>query len=249
MPLTLTQPCSWTFLMLLLSNLLLWEGVASTPMNISDAGLSEVSLKDLVKNALILAENISDLATDMRREFFFNKYSSRIFNQIMLNLQWDVNKGKILKHCHILPIESPSTIEEFRKKLFEDILNTTLLILRDWKDPLKYLVKQLHSMPGVPDVILSMAEAIEDQHKIFLEHMMKIVPKVNPAIQENEATRVWLDVRALQITDKRTQFLALYMFSLCLQLDLRVVEYYVHLLKCLHVDGDICFYPTRSTPS
>lgn len=55
--------------MLLLSNLLLWEGVASAPMNISDAGLSEVSLKDLVKNALILAENISDLATDMRREF------------------------------------------------------------------------------------------------------------------------------------------------------------------------------------
>ncbi|XP_075827281.1 prolactin-7D1-like [Microtus pennsylvanicus] len=233
MPLTLTQPCSsGTFLMLLLSNLLLWEGVASVPMNISDADLSEVSLKDLLKNALRLAENISDLATDMRREF-------------MLSLQWDVKMGKVLKHCHILPIESPRTVEEFKKKLSEDILNTTLLILRDWKDPLKYLVKQLNAMPGVPDVILSMAETIEDQYKIFLEHIMKIVPKVNPAIQENEASRVWLDVRALQITDEETQFFALYMFSLCLQLDLQVVEYYVHLLKCLHVDGDICFFPTR----
>lgn len=58
-----------TFLMLLLSSLLLWEGVAPAPMNISNTGLSEVSLKDLLENATILSENISDLARDMRLEF------------------------------------------------------------------------------------------------------------------------------------------------------------------------------------
>ncbi|XP_041911263.1 prolactin-7D1-like [Arvicola amphibius] len=189
-----------TFPMLLLSNLLLWEGMASAPMNISDAGLSEVSLKDLLENAIILAENISDLATDMRLEFF------------------------------------------------EDLLNMILLILRDWKDPLKHQVTQLGAMPGVPDVILSMAKAIEDQHKIFLEHIMKIVPKVNPAIQENEDSPVWSPLGSLQTTDERIQVFALYMFSLCLQLDLQIVEYYLRLLKCLHINGDICFFQSRGTP-
>lgn len=55
--------------MLLVSNLLLWEKVTSAPMNISEAGLSEVSLKDLFDNATILSENITKLATDMRMEF------------------------------------------------------------------------------------------------------------------------------------------------------------------------------------
>ncbi|XP_057643045.1 prolactin-7D1-like [Chionomys nivalis] len=166
--------------MLLLSSLLLWEKVASVPVNISDTGHSEVSLKDLFKNATLLAENISDLARDLRREF-------------MLSLQWNMEMGKVLKHCHILPIESPSTVEELRKNVFEDLLNTTLLILRDWKDPLKYLVKQLNAMPGVPDVILSMAKDIEDQHKIFLEHIMKIVPKMLELNKDEENMPKMLD--------------------------------------------------------
>lgn len=55
--------------MLLVSNLLLWEKVASAPMNVSEAGLSKVSLKDLFDNATALAENITELATEMRLEF------------------------------------------------------------------------------------------------------------------------------------------------------------------------------------
>ncbi|EGV91586.1 Prolactin-7A2 [Cricetulus griseus] len=55
--------------MLLVSNLLLSEKVASMPMNVSEAGRSEVSLKDLFDNATILSENITKLSTDMRMEF------------------------------------------------------------------------------------------------------------------------------------------------------------------------------------
>ncbi|KAK7824736.1 hypothetical protein U0070_020243, partial [Myodes glareolus] len=208
--------------MLLLSSLLLWEGVASAPMNISNTGLSEVSLKDLLENATILSENISDLARDMRLEFILSLYQNK-------------EMDKLSKHCHILPIESPNPKEDVRKTLVEDLSNTTLRILRDWKDPLKHLVKELSAMPGVPDVILSMAKAIEDQHKIFLEHFEKLVNKVNPAIQENEDFPVWSDLGILQITDERIHFFALYMYSFCLQLDLQIAEYYIRLLKCVYV--------------
>ncbi|CAO2595607.1 Prl7d1 [Lemmus lemmus] len=233
--------------MLLLSNLLLCEGVASALMNISDADLSEVSLKDLFENATILAENISDLATDLRLEFVSTSLTPT-FCQKMLSLHQDRRLGDVLKNCHTLPIKIPNTKEEVRKTLFEEHLNMTLRILRDWKDPLKHLVTELSAMPGVPDDILSKAKAIEDQHKIFLEHILKIVPKVNPAIQENEGFPVWSFLESLKTNDERIRFFALYMFSLCLQLDLQIVEYYVRILKCLYINGDICYLQSRGTP-
>ncbi|XP_005066332.1 prolactin-7D1-like [Mesocricetus auratus] len=248
MPLSLTQLCSsGTLLMLLVSNLLLWEKVTSAPMNISEAGLSEVSLKDLFDNATILSENITKLATDMRMEFFYNNFSSRIFSKTLRSLHKEMRLNDVFNKCHTLPIKTPETKAEVRKTSFEDFLNITFNTLRAWKDPLKHLVTELSVMPRVPDVILSQAKAIEAQHKVLLEYIMKIVPKVNPALQENEDFPVWSDLDSLQAPDEEIRLFALYVFSYCLRVDLQIVEFYIYMMRCLHMHGNICYL--ESAPS
>ncbi|XP_006992562.3 prolactin-7D1-like isoform X1 [Peromyscus maniculatus bairdii] len=242
MPLSLTQTCSsGTLLMLLVSNLLLWEKVASAPMNVSEAGLSKVSLKDLFDNATALAENITELATEMRLEFFHDKFSSEIFNKIILDLSKKNKMAELVNSCHTLPIKTPDTKEEVRNTTIEGFLKLTLSILHAWKDPLKHLVAELSAMPEAPHVILSKAKAIEAQHKIFLEEIVRIVSKVNPAIKETEDPPVWSDLESLRAADEEIRFFALYLFSYCLRLDLRIVEFYVNILKCIFINGDICY--------
>ncbi|XP_027265043.1 prolactin-7D1-like [Cricetulus griseus] len=236
-----------TLLMLLVSNLLLSEKVASMPMNVSEAGRSEVSLKDLFDNATILSENITKLSTDMRMEFFYNNFSSRIFSKTLSSLHKKMRLNDVFDKCHTLPIKTPETKAEIRETSFEDFLNMTFRTLRAWEDPLKHLVTELSAMPGVPDVILSQAKAIEAQHKILLEYIMKIVSKVNPALQEKEDSLVWSDLDLLQAADEESRLFALYVFSYCLRVDLQIVEFCIYMLRCLHMHGKICYI--ESAPS
>ncbi|KAL1765692.1 prolactin-7D1-like isoform X1, partial [Sigmodon hispidus] len=70
-------------------------------MNVYEADVSEVSLKDLFVNANILAENITKLATDMRLEF-------------ILDIHKEMKMSEIFNSCHTLPIKTPETEEEVR---------------------------------------------------------------------------------------------------------------------------------------
>ncbi|KAL1765690.1 prolactin-7D1-like isoform X3, partial [Sigmodon hispidus] len=110
---------------------------------------------------------------------------------------------------------------------FEGFLKLSFSILRAWKDPLSHLVTELSAMPEVPDVILSKVKAVQAQHKVLLEQIMRIVHKVNPAIQENEDSPVWSDLESLKATDEEIRFFALYVFSYCLRVDLQIVEFYI----------------------
>ncbi|MEJ1284635.1 hypothetical protein NN561_015621 [Cricetulus griseus] len=68
MQLSLTQPGSWT-LLLLLSNLLLWDNVASVPMCAMRNGRCFVSLKDMFHIAGSLSHEISQEVSGMLTEF------------------------------------------------------------------------------------------------------------------------------------------------------------------------------------
>ncbi|KAL6088715.1 hypothetical protein STEG23_000806, partial [Scotinomys teguina] len=148
-------------------------------MNVTQAGLSSMSLKHLFDNATALAENITDLATDMRLEFFHDKFSSKIFNKIISNLNKEKKMAELVNSCHTLPIKIPETKEAVR--------NTT----------------------------------------------------VNPAIHEDKDLPVWSDRESLRSDDEEIRFFALYLFSYCLRLDLRIVEFYVNILKCIVIDGSL----------
>ena len=55
--------------MLLASNFILWNNVASMPMHASLTGYDEMSLYDLLDHAIILSHNVSDLTAEMHRIF------------------------------------------------------------------------------------------------------------------------------------------------------------------------------------
>ncbi|CAO2595600.1 PRL [Lemmus lemmus] len=106
----------------------------------------------------------------------------------------------------------------------------TLRILRDWKDPLKHLVTELSAMPGVPDDILSKAKAIEDQHKIFLEHILKIVPKIY-GTTENVDYTIWSRLASLKSSNEDVRCFAFYNLIRCLLRDSRRVNTFLEVLK------------------
>ncbi|XP_060228502.1 prolactin-7B1-like [Meriones unguiculatus] len=72
-----------TILMLLVSNLLLWENVASASIDARALGTGEVSFIDLFDNAIIMSENISKLATEIQRLLSTDDFSSNMFLKIL----------------------------------------------------------------------------------------------------------------------------------------------------------------------
>ncbi|XP_050999181.1 prolactin-7D1-like [Acomys russatus] len=243
MPLSLIQPCSSrTFLMLFVSKLLLWEMVDSAPMNVSEAALSDDTLRILFDNATVLSNNLSDAALDLRSKLFTNSFSSALFMRIRKNLS---KNEKIMatfsNNCHTAPISVPETREEVIKTSFEDFLKIILNTLLAWKDPLKHLVTELSAMPKVPDAILSTAKATEALNKNLLEHIMMIISKVNPAIEENGDYPVWSALDSLRSDNEETRFYALYTFSYCLNMDLQILNFHVNLLRCLLVHSNLCY--------
>ncbi|XP_034367019.1 prolactin-7D1 isoform X2 [Arvicanthis niloticus] len=240
MPPSLIQPCSWTVLMLLVSNLFLWEKVSSAPINVSEAVLHD--LKNLFDNATVLSGKIAKLGVIMRKEFFSNSFSSDMFNKFILDLHKSQEKLiKSFNSCHTAPINIPETIEDVRNTSFEDFLKMIHHTLLAWKDPLKHLVTELSALPGCPYSILSKAKTIEAKNKDLLEYIIRIISMVNPAIKEKEDYPIWSDLDSLQSADKETQFFALYMFSFCLRMDLETLDFLVNFLKCLLLYDDICY--------
>lgn len=55
--------------MLLVSNFLLWENVASVPLSTNETDADNLYLEELFDHAMILLHNISKLNTEMRRTY------------------------------------------------------------------------------------------------------------------------------------------------------------------------------------
>ncbi|XP_052584465.1 prolactin-7B1-like [Peromyscus californicus insignis] len=228
--------------MLLVSSLLLWENMASASMDTSVFSNGEVSLKDHFDDAIILSKTISELATEIRRLFSTNAFSSDMFLNITLGLLKDQEfMFKTLNSCHTFSLNTPETKEEARKISLEDFLKLILSILHAWNNPLHHLLEELSAMPGAPDDNLSRVEDIEVKHKELQESIMRIVSRVHPEMEGNEEYPVWSELASLQSVEEKSRFFALYKLSYCLRVDTDKVNTYLRLLRCVHVHGDICY--------
>ncbi|XP_032740761.1 prolactin-8A4-like isoform X3 [Rattus rattus] len=80
MELALSQPpFSGTLLMLVVSNLLLWEKAASIPACMVEDGGCWDPLEETFNSAIQKAENLRNLADQLHVEFYQNQFSSRQF--------------------------------------------------------------------------------------------------------------------------------------------------------------------------
>uniref|UniRef100_M3Y0F7 Prolactin n=1 Tax=Mustela putorius furo TaxID=9669 RepID=M3Y0F7_MUSPF len=217
-------------LLLLVSDLLLCQGVTSLPICPTGAVNCQVSLRDLFDRAVILSHYIHNLSSEMFNEFFFIKKYAQGRGFIT----------KAINSCHTSSLSTPEDKEQAQQIHHEDLLNLILRVLRSWNDPLYHLVSEVRRMQEAPDSMLSRAIEIEEQNRRLLEGMEKIVGQVHPGVRENEVYSIWSGLPSLQMADEDSRLFAFYNLLHCLRRDSHKIDNYLKLLKCRIVYDSNC---------
>ncbi|XP_038191432.1 prolactin-7C1-like isoform X1 [Arvicola amphibius] len=243
MLLSLTQLSRLGMLLLLsVSNLLQWETVTSAPIDDNEIDYGEGSLKALFDHAITLSQTCNDLTMEMRKLFFSDVFSSKMFKKFVLDFLKDKKyMVKTLNSCHTFSLNTPETVEEARHISFEDFLKIILSLVHAWNNPLHHLVTELGTMKGAPDAILSRAKGIESLNSELLESIMMILSMVHPGPKQDAKYPVWTDLASLQAADEERHFFALYKLLYCLRVDTYTIDLYLKHLRCVLVNGDICY--------
>ncbi|XP_036044805.1 prolactin-7C1-like [Onychomys torridus] len=240
---SLTQPSLLGVLLLLsLSNLLQWETVTSAPIHDKASEHGEVSLKDLFDHAIALSQTTSALTVEMRKLFFSDGFSAKMFKKFVLDfLKNKTYMNETLNSCHTFSLNTPETVEEARDISFENFLKMILSLVHAWNKPLHHLVTELRDMKGAPDAILTRAKGIENLNSELLESIIMILSKIHPGLEENETYPDWKDLDSLQAADEESHFFALYKLFYCLRVDTYTIDIYLKYLRCVLVGGDSCY--------
>ncbi|XP_029324511.1 prolactin-7C1 isoform X2 [Mus caroli] len=229
MLLVLTHPSFLGILpLLLMSNLLQWEGVTSASIHHNENDYGEAYLKDLFDQAIKLSNDTMALTIEMRMIF------------VLDFLKDHKHMIETLNSCHTFSLSVPETWEEARKISLEDFLKIIVSILNSWNKPLYHLETELHCMKGAPDAILIRANVIRTLNRELLETILMILSKVHPGMEANTDYPLWTDLASLQATNKERQFFALYKLFYCLRVDTFTVDLYLKYLMCMLYSDDIC---------
>ncbi|XP_017655473.1 prolactin-7B1-like [Nannospalax galili] len=241
MQLTLTQPRSWTFLLLFVPSFLLWENVHSASTHDTVGGLRSMNLKELLDMAMLFSGNIGHLNKQLRKLYFNNVFSAGIFSTIMLNFKKNPEfRGNAIRSCQKFSQETPGNIEEAKRIAVEDFLKIIVRPLRFWNDTLHHLVSELSIMPEVPTEILSKVEDIKTRNEDLLELIRWIINKVFPGVEENEMLPVNQDLVHFQTADQNARIATLHKFNFCLGIDTNSIGLYLKLMKCVLTGGKKC---------
>ncbi|NP_064464.1 prolactin family 8, subfamily A, member 3 precursor [Rattus norvegicus] len=238
MELALTQPPFFgTLLMLVVSNLLLWEKAASIPACMVEDGGCWDPLEETVNSAIQKAENLRNLAHHLYVEFYQNQFSSRQFADLNSQLmRWDETVVKTGTYCH-------STLARPQNKginiEIEVYLQTLINFVGSWISPLLHLVIELSAMEGVPETILSKAKDLEENNRQLLDDLRWILTKVSPTAEMKEEFPSWGYLSFLKSSSKNHKFLAVFNLSNCLEDDTKFTLYHLRILKCL-ITGKDC---------
>ncbi|CAH6803954.1 prolactin-3B1 [Phodopus roborovskii] len=221
MQLSLTLPCfSGTLLLLVVSNLLLWEHVTSSPN-------SQVSTESLYQSVVELSHYTYDLASKVFIEFNM-KFGRRTWTQNLM-----------LNNCHTASIFTPENSEQVHETKSEDLLKVTISILQAWEEPLKHMVAAMAALPDASDVMLSRTKELEERVLGLLEGLKITISRVQPGAVENDCTS-WYGWSDLQSSDEATRYFALSNLYQCVRRDTHKVDNYLKVLKCRDIHNNNC---------
>ncbi|XP_036042704.1 prolactin-3D4-like [Onychomys torridus] len=222
MPLALTLPNSAGVCMLLLvSNLLLWEHVASKPTG-------SVSTGDLYDRVVGQSHTTYNLAADLYYEFDVKYFKSSWYKTRMPSL------------CHTASIHTPESREEVHEIKTEDLLKTMINISHAWEEPLKHLVSAVPTLPGASDKMLKIANAVKDKIHVLLAGMKTILSRSHKEV-EKDAYPVWSGLADLQSSDEDTHLFAFYTLVRCLRRDTHKTDAFLKVLRCREIFNNECF--------
>ncbi|XP_052012179.1 prolactin-3B1-like [Apodemus sylvaticus] len=215
---SLIHPCSFSGALLLLavSNLLLWEEVASLP----NYGVSTESLYERV----------------IRWSHYTHGLASNVF------MEFEVKFGRTAwsySPCHTAAIPTPENSEQVHQTNSEDLLKVSITILQAWEEPIKHMVAAVASLPNVPDTLLSKTKELEERMLGLLEGLKTIFSRVHPGAAVSDYT-FWSEWSDLQSSDESTKYNALKTLSRCVRRDTHKVDNYLKVLKCRDVHNNNC---------
>ncbi|XP_055475047.1 prolactin-7A1-like [Psammomys obesus] len=252
MPLSFSQPCSWALLLLVVSNFLLWENVASVALGSSNTEDDQQSLKDQFHNTLALSQTINDQNMKLRKIFTISELSAKIFDNFLNSSLVSLDQFmfmflgeqkllvKNLTSCHNYSIKTPENMDDAQSTSLEEFPILILSRVLAWKDTLKNLLTVLGSIPGTDDDVISLVKDIERKNAKLLKDTKSILSSVY-GTTENVDYPLWSGFEDFQSSDELSQFIALCKLSYCLHVDIQTVDLYLKLLSCLVVgDSDIC---------
>uniref|UniRef100_A0A8C2QCE6 Prolactin-2C5-like n=1 Tax=Cricetulus griseus TaxID=10029 RepID=A0A8C2QCE6_CRIGR len=203
----------WT-LLLLLSNLLLWDNVASVPMCAMRNGRCFVSLKDMFHIAGSLSHEISQEVSGMLTEFK-NHYAE------VHGLQ-----NTPVTSCHTSSLPIPANKQQARKTNYEVLLKSANTLLSAWSNPLQHLQKELATLKGVPAGVISKAKTIKEKDSGLLEGVRNLYNMIGNGETENYPA--WTELS----DDEDARILAFYNMISCLNRDSKKIDIYLNILKC-----------------
>ncbi|XP_031214794.1 prolactin-7A1-like isoform X2 [Mastomys coucha] len=264
MPLSFTQLCSWTLLLVVVSNLLLWENVASIPLSSNEIDDDPLFVKGLFDHAMILSKNISDLNMELRRIFTVSEISAKVFDkflsssstnpydQFMLEfLGHQELKTKNHTHCHKYTIKMPENMEESQKGIpLEDFPVLILSRIQAWNETLKNLINLLESTPVMDDDILPIYKNIETKTAELLEDTKSIFSQIYGTIENVNDHTISSILEDFQSSDEESRFFSLCKLSYCLHIDILTAKLHLQFLRCVVlVNSDSCLSHKTGTDS
>ncbi|XP_028737883.1 prolactin-2A1-like [Peromyscus leucopus] len=226
MQLSLTHPGFWSLLLLLMSNLLLWEDVASVPMCLMRNGRCFAPLGEMLDRAVSLSEHISKQAFEMFTEFD-SQYAQS--HQLI---------SKNLKKCHTSSLDLP------RNKALQThpiaLLKLVESLLSAWKVPMYHLVKEMPSLKDIPATVLAKARDIKEKNNGLLEGVRSILIQIQSKEERNENYPVWSGLAALKSDSEDTRQFAFYNLIRCAGRNAQKVESSLKIVKCKILKQNNC---------
>ncbi|XP_052013438.1 prolactin-8A9-like isoform X2 [Apodemus sylvaticus] len=238
--LPLSQPHFRALLLVVMSNLLLWEKTASVPACIKIDGECWDPIVDTFNGALDKAEVIRILAEQMNQEFYRSPFSSKQFAALLSRMyKNDQEVVRARKYCHSNVTNPPNYGPEFENIKTKDYLETLINFVSSWVTPLYFLVEELSAMKGVPGTMFSNAQVIEAKNLQILDDLRWILTKVDPPGKMWEKSIIWEYLPGLRSKYKSKKFLAMFNLSNCLRNDIFYIKFHLRTLKC-RITGKDC---------
>ncbi|XP_031214918.1 prolactin-5A1 [Mastomys coucha] len=213
---------SGALLLLLLSNLLMWENVASVPRCIMNKGGCQKVLNYIFNMTSTISEN-------------FNKLSSETLNDF--DTEYDPHQkfqNRPTMTCHTLSRSIPNNKRKAETMQPVALLNVTIRMLAAWKNLLYHVENNMADLDGTPYTIISKVKLIDRQIKKLtknLQDIKTILSQVHPELKENEDYPAWSGKPYVQQSKRKFQLFGLHSLFFCLYNDAQKISDFVDILR------------------